>query len=174
MKIQTFHDLFVHKLQSIYDAENQIIEAMPTLIDLAFSQDLKNTINKHLTETEQQKEKLEKLCYDINIDLEGPSNLAIEGMLDEAMELMQDNEPSPIIDAALIATIQAIEHYEISSYGSAAGWAEQMQHENAKKVLAEIKDVETNADQTLSQLAESIINKQAAQTSGQIAMGRMG
>jgi ferritin-like metal-binding protein YciE len=172
MEIQTFHDLFVYKIQSIYDAVNQIIEAIPTMIDLASSQDLKNILVKHLKETDRQKEKLEKLSDDMEIDLEGTSSLAMEGILDDAMELLQDNEPSPIADAALIAAAQVIEHYKISSYGSAAEWAEQMQHMEAQKVLAELLEEEKNADKALSQLAESRINKQAAQASGQIAMGR--
>lgn len=174
MKITSFHELFVHKIQAIYDAENQIIQAMPTMIDLCSSQDLRTSFEQHLTETQAQKDKLEKLCDEMNIELEGPSNLAMEGMLDEGMELFQDNEKSPILDAALIAAAQGIEHYEISCYGTAAEWAEKMGHEEAKQVLGEILQEEKKTDEMLTKLAKTIINSQAAETSGQIAMGRTG
>src|SRR4051812_14552007 len=101
MKLQTFHDLFVHKIQAIYDAEKQMTEAMPTLIDLCFSEELKSSMQKHLSETEKQIEKLEILCNDLAIEAEGPSNLAMEGMIDQTMELLQDNVPSAILDAAI-------------------------------------------------------------------------
>jgi ferritin-like metal-binding protein YciE len=174
MKIQNFHELFVHKVQAIYDAENQAIEAMPTMIDLCSSAELKQAMEKHLTESQNQKAKLEDLCNTMNIELEGPSNLAMEGMIDESMELLQDNEPSPILDAAIIAAAQAIEHYEITCYGTAAEWAEQMGHTDAQKILAEIMNEEKETDKKLQHLAEATINKQAADMSGQIAMGRMG
>lgn len=174
MKISTFHNLFVHKIQAIFDAERQILEAMPTLIELASSQDLKNGMKQHLIETEQQYNKLEKLCLSLDIDPESLSNLAIEGMIDETMELLQDNEPSPIIDAAIIAAAQAVEHYEISAYGTAAEWAENLGLTEAKQTLAEILIEEKKTDQLLSDLAVKGINKQAVQMSGQIPMGRMG
>lgn len=174
MKIATFHDLWVHKIQSIYDAENQILEAMPTITDLCSSLELRTHFQKHFEETQKQKEQLEKLCDEMNIELEGPSNLAIEGIIDEGMELLQDNEPSPILDAAIIAAVQAVEHYEITCYGTAAEWAKKMGHDNALKVLVEILDEEKKTDELLTQLAEQTINKQAADVSGQVAMGRMG
>lgn len=174
MQIQTFQDLFLQKIQAIYDAERQITEAMPTLIDLCSSQELKDNLQKHLQETEKQIEKLEKLCDEMNLEIEGPSNLAMEGMIDETMELLQDNQPSPIVDAAIIAAAQSIEHYEISCYGTAAEWAEQIGNEEAQKVLAEIMNEEKMTDEKLSFLAESSINKLATQMSGQVPMGRMG
>lgn len=173
MQIRSFHDLFIQKIQAIYDAERQITEAMPTLIDLCSSEELRDNLQKHLDETEKQIEKIEKLCDEMDIEVEGPSNLAMEGMIDETMELLQDNQSSPIVDAAIVAAAQAVEHYEISCYGTAAEWAEQMGHENAQKVLAEIMEEEKATDAKLSFLAESNINKKATQMSGQVAMGRM-
>src|SRR4029079_9996286 len=99
---------------------------------------------------EKQKENLEVLCNDMNIELEGPSNLAMEGLIDQTMELIQDNETSPILDTALIAAGQAFEHYEISSYGTAAEWAEKLGFDQAKKVLAEIMLEEKATDEALS------------------------
>ncbi len=174
MKIRTFHELLIQKIQSIYDAECQITEAMPTLIDLVSSQELKMNLQMHFEETEKQKERLEILADEMNLELEGPSNLAMEGIIDEAMDLLQDNTKSPIVDAAIIAACQAVEHYEITCYGTAAEWADVMNHENAKQVLGEILQEEKHSDQKLQQLAESMINKQAADMSGQTAMGRMG
>ncbi len=161
MKMTTFHALFVHKIQSIYDAENQIIEAMPTVIDLCSTQALKDHMQKHLNETEDQIEKIEKLADELNIELEGYSNLAMEGMIDETMDLLQDNEPSPLLDAAIIAAAQAIEHYEMSCYGTAAEWAKQMGHESAKQVLGDILEQEKTTDELLTKLAETTVNKQA-------------
>ena len=174
MKMNTFEELFVHKMQSLYDMENQIIESMPTLLDMCSSQGLKDALQKHLQETEKQKEKLEVLANDLNIELEGPSNLAMEGMIDETMEMIQDNQKSPLMDAALIAAAQAVEHHEIACYGTAAEWAEKLGFDEAKKVLAEIMDEEKASDETLSKLAVETINQQAKDVSGQIAMGRTG
>lgn len=174
MKMNTFEELFVHKMQSLYDMENQIIESMPTPLDMCSSQGLKDALQKHLQETEKQKEKLEVLANDLNIELEGPSNLAMEGMIDETMEMIQDNQKSPLMDAALIAAAQAVEHHEIACYGTAAEWAEKLGFDEAKKVLAEIMDEEKASDETLSKLAVETINQQAKDVSGQIAMGRTG
>lgn len=167
MKINTFAELFTHKIQSIYDAENQIIEAMPTVIDLASNRELKSSLQKHLDETITQKEKLETLCDMLNMEIEGPSNLAMEGIVDHAMELFSDNEPSPILDAAIIAAAQEIEHFEISTYTTAAEWAEQLQFTDAENILAEIMNEEKHSDEILSKLAEQFVNKNATQTSGQ-------
>jgi ferritin-like metal-binding protein YciE len=174
MQIKTFQDLFVRKIQAIYDAENQIVEAMTPLAEFCSSQELKTAFQKHLKETEKQIEKLEALCDEMNIELEGPSNLAMEGMIDETMELIQDNEKSPLMDAALIAAAQSVEHYETSCYGTAATWAEQLGHIQAKKILGEILQEEKKEDEQLTQLAETLINQQANNLSGQIAMGRTG
>lgn len=173
MKLQTLHDLFIHKIQALYDAESQIIESMPTIIDLASNVELKNNLKKHLEETIKQKGELEKLCSYLDIDVEGPSNLAMEGIIDNNLELLQDNTPSPILDAAIIAGSQAIEHYEISCYGTAVEWAELMQHTQAKQILGDILKEEKNTDKLLTQIA-TMINKQAMQMEGQIPMGRMG
>ncbi len=173
MKLDTLHGLFVHKIQAIYDAEKQITETMPTLIDLCSSQTLKSNMKKHLTETEKQIEKLEKLCDEMNIELEGPSNLAMEGMIDDTMELISDSEPSPILDAAIISAAQAVEHYEISCYGTAAEWADLMSHDNAKEILGEILTEEKATDELLTQMAKDI-NEKAMQMAGSIPMGRMG
>ena len=174
MKLELFTNLFVRKIQCIYDAEQQIIEAMPTVIDLCTSQELQQTLQKHFDETERQIEKIEMLADELNIELEGSSNLGMEGLIDDMMDLLAENEKSPILDAAIIASAQEIEHYEIGSYGTAAEWAEQLGFDNAKKVLAEIMNEEKTADALLSQLAETLINKEAIETNGQIAMGRMG
>ena len=174
MKMKTFEDLFVNKMQSLYDTENQIIAAMPTLIDLCSTAELKKAFEQHLTETQTQKDRLEVLCNDMNIELEGPSDLAVEGIIDQAMELIQDNEKSPILDAALVACVQALEHYEITCYGTAAEWAETLGFIQAKNALAEIMKEEKKTDKLLSELAEQSINQQAKNVSGQIAMGRTG
>lgn len=161
MKLQTLHDLFVHKIQDLYDAEHQITQAIPQMMEVATSPDLKMGMEKHLEETRGQIKRLEELCREMGIEPQGKTCTGMEGIIEETVEVMQENTPSPALDAALLAGAQMVEHYEIAGYGTAAALAKQMNHTNALKLLLQTLEEEKAEDIKLSELAETKINKEA-------------
>jgi ferritin-like metal-binding protein YciE len=171
MKFTTFHELFVEKLQKLYDGEQQMIQAMPMMIDACTSMELKKSFEAHFRETQEQAKKLEAACKELGVELGGKSNIAMEGMIEETVQLIQENDKSPILDAALIACAQTVEHYEIACYGTAAAFAKQMGHQKALEYLVEILAEEKMTDEKLTKMAETTINKQAQEASdGKYAM----
>jgi ferritin-like metal-binding protein YciE len=172
MKLENLHDLFMLELQSIYDAEQQITQAIPQLLTIVQSPQLKEALESHLKETESQIERLEKICHEIDCEPVGKQSIGMEGIIEEAIELLQDNlTPSAILDAALISCLQKIEHYEISSYGSASAHAKQLENDSALNILIDIMGEEKKCDEELSSLAEEVINKLAdSSTSTNYAM----
>ena len=171
MKLDTLHDLFVLEIQDLYDAENQIIQAMPQLMDVVTSNTLKEGIQNHLDQTREQIKRLEKICQELDIEPNGKTCVGMEGIIEEGIELLQEAVPSPTLDAALIAALQKVEHYEISGYGTTAAYAKQMGHTKALDLLHTTLEEEKDEDAALSKLAEGIINKEAyASQQGKYAM----
>lgn len=165
MKLQSLRDLLIEEVQDLYDGEQQIIQAMPKLIEMTQSQNLKKAFSDHLEETKLQAKKLEKLCQELNFSAEGKSCFGMEGILEEGIELMSENEPSALLDAGLIGAAQRIEHYEIAGYGTAATLAEQLGYYHAKEVLGGILQEEKQSDEKLTELATHVINQKAYATS---------
>lgn len=163
MKLNRLHDLFVLELQDLYDAEQQITQAIPQMLEFVHSDDLKEALSSHLEETRGQISKLEKLAQDLDIDLSGKTCIGMEGIIEEAVELMQEATPSWTLDSALIGCAQKVEHYEIAGYGTAAAYAKQIEHDEALNTLLDILQEEKNSDQALTNLAEGLINRQADQ-----------
>lgn len=170
MKLTNLHDLLVEEIQDMYDAEHQITLAMPQIIDMVKSQDLQRAFEKHLSETTVQIDKLNVIAKDLGIDPQGKACLGMEGIIEEAVELMQENDPSPVLDAALIAAAQKVEHYEIASYGSAATYAKELGLTDTLQLLLEILDEEKATDQKLTELAKTQENVEAINMSGMKAM----
>jgi ferritin-like metal-binding protein YciE len=170
MKLTNFHDLFVLKVQKLYDGEQQIIEALPKMIEMCTTPELKTAFESHLEETREQARKLEDLCSKLNIEPEGMANMGMEGIIEAGTEVMMANDKSPLLDAAIIATAQDVEHAEIAGYGTAATYAELLGIHEAKEVLGDILQEEKATDETLTQIAEQIINKEAQQTTKRFAM----
>lgn len=172
MKLDSLHDLFIIELQDLYDAEQQITQALPQLLPIVNSPALKEAMQHHLTETEEQITKLETVCQNLGIEPVGKQCVGMEGILEESVELLQDNpQPSAVLDAALIGALQKVEHYEICGYGSAAAYAKQMGHTDAMDILIEIMNEEKKTDEELTRLAEGMINEQAdASQNGKYAM----
>ena len=161
MKLDKLYDLFVLELQDLYDGEQQITQAIPQMLEFAQSDELKEALATHLEETRSQSQKLEEATKSLGIELEGKTCLGMEGIIEEATELMQEGVPSWTLDAGLIACAQKVEHYEIAGYGTAAAYAKQMGHTEMLNVLLDILQEEKNADQKLTSIAEGLINRKA-------------
>lgn len=167
MKLENLNDLFILELQDLYDAEQQITQAIPQLLTVVQSPQLKEIMETHLRQTESQIERLEKICREMDIEPVGKQCVGMEGIIEGSIELLQDNlTPSATLDAALISCAQKIQHYKISGYGSAAAYAKQLRFTTAQATLAEIMNEEKQTDTELSSLAEGVINKQADPATG--------
>jgi ferritin-like metal-binding protein YciE len=160
--IQTLDDLFVHTLRDIYYAEKQIVEALPKMIEKATAPDLKAGFEKHLEETEGHIARVEKVFDMHGVEAREVDCPAIDGILEEADEVSGEVEDKRVLDAALIASAQAVEHYEITRYGTLIAWAKQLGREDCASVLAQNLKEEEATDKKLSALAETRVNREAA------------
>lgn len=160
--ITTLDELFVHTLRDIYYAEKQIEEALPEMIGKATSPELKSAFETHLAETRGHIERVEKVFEMHDVKTKGVDCPAIDGILEEAKEVSGDVEDKQVLDAALIASAQAVEHYEITRYGTLIAWAREIGRDDCAAVLAENLEEEETTDRRLSELAERRINRQAA------------
>jgi ferritin-like metal-binding protein YciE len=154
-------DLFHETLKDIYFAENKIIKTLPKMAKAAQSRDLAAAFNKHLRETQGQVKRLDQVFRIIGKPARGKPCEAINGITDEGAEIMKDFKGMPALDAGLLAAAQAVEHYEISRYGTLRTWAEELGMPDAAKLLQATLDEEEATDQTLTKLATSVINLEA-------------
>jgi len=159
--IKTFDDLFLHQLQDVYYAENQITKALPKMIEKATAAPLKQGFKTHLTETEDQIKKLDKVFGLLGEKPKGATCPAIDGIIKEANEVAGDIADKTVLDAALIASAQAVEHYEITRYGTLVSWSKQLGRDEIATIFQEILDEEKATDEKLTKLAETKINKKA-------------
>ena len=154
-------DLFHETLKDMYYAEKKILAALPKMAKAAHSDELRAAFQKHEGETEEQVNRLEQVFEAIDQPAKGKTCDAINGIIDEAKEFMKEFKDSPALDASLIAAAQAVEHYEISRYGTLKTWAGQLGLEEAADLLDETLDEEKNTDQRLTDLAQSAMNEEA-------------
>jgi len=162
MKIENLNDLFLHTLQDMYFAENQVVKALPKMVKAADSADLAKALDKHLTETKEQVSRLESVFGLLDEKPKATKCPAIEGILKEAEELMSEIKDPDTRDAAMIAAAQAVEHYEITRYGTLVSWAKLLGLKDAADILSKTLKEEYGADQTLTKIAERKLNKEAA------------
>ena len=160
--IETLDDLFVHTLQDIYYAENQITKALPTMIEKASDPQLRQGFQTHLAETQGQIKRLEQVFQMHGHSPKGVDCPAIDGIIEEADEVASDVADKEVLDAALIASAQAVEHYEITRYGTLIAWAKQLGRADCAAMLQQNLDEEKSADQKLTAMAESKVNRTAA------------
>lgn len=161
--IKTMDDLFVHQLQDIYYAEKQILKALPKMIDKATDSTLKNDFSKHLSETEGHVQRVEEVFRMHGATAKAVDCPAIDGILKEADEVAGEVADKQVLDAALIAAAQAVEHYEMTRYGTLVAWAKLLGRPDCASVLAKNLAEEHNADAKLTKLAESRVNMRAAE-----------
>jgi ferritin-like metal-binding protein YciE len=160
-KEKQLHDLFLDTLKDIYFAERKILTALPKMAKAAQSPKLKAAFEKHLTETEGQVERLEQVFAAIDETPKGKTCDAIMGILDEGKAIMDEYKGMPALDAGLLAAAQAVEHYEISRYGTLRTWANELGYAEAVKLLDATLKEEKATDSALSQLAVSEVNQHA-------------
>ena len=154
-------ELFHDTLKDIYFAEKKILAALPKMAKAAQSEELRAAFEKHHGETEGQVERLEQVFATIDKKPQGKTCAAIVGITDEGAEIMQEYEGSPALDAGLLAAAQAVEHYEISRYGTLIAWAEELGLDDAVPLLQETLDEEEATDDALTEIAKTAINQQA-------------
>ena len=159
--ITSFEDLFLHQLQDVYYAENQITKALPKMIDKATDAGLKAGFETHLRETEGQIARLDRVFDLIGEKAKGVTCPAIDGIIKEANEVAGDIADKAVLDAALIASAQAVEHYEITRYGTLIAWANTLGRDEIAAILKETLDEEYATDDKLTQMATSKANPKA-------------
>jgi ferritin-like metal-binding protein YciE len=162
MSEKDLNALFVDTLKDIYYAEKQIFKALPKMAKAASSDQLRSAFEKHHDETEGHIERLEKIFELVDKPARGKKCDAIEGILDEGKEIMDEYEDTPALDAGLLAAAQAVEHYEISRYGTLKAWAEKLGLKDAVRLLDQTLSEEKKTDETLSRIAVSAVNAEAA------------
>jgi len=160
-KTKTLSDLFHDTLKDIYFAEKKIMSALPKMAKAAQSEALRAAFENHLEETEGQVDRLELVFEEIGAKAQGKTCDAIMGILDEGKEIMSDYKGAPALDAGLLAAAQAVEHYEISRYGTLITWADELGLTNASRLLKETLAEEKKTDQTLTDIAKSVVNAEA-------------
>jgi ferritin-like metal-binding protein YciE len=160
--IKTMDELFLHTLQDIYYAEQQIEKNLPTMIKKATSRDLTAGFQKHLEETQGQIKRLEQVFADYGQPAKGVDCPAIDGILKEASHIAGEIDDKDVLDAALAAAAQAVEHYEITRYGTLIAWAKELGYDKLVKPLELNLAEEVKTDKSLSALAEKKLNKKAA------------
>jgi ferritin-like metal-binding protein YciE len=161
--MKTLQDLFMHQLKDIYYAEQQILKALPEMVKSAKSEKLRKAFETHLEETKGQVERLDKVFSLCGAKAEGQTCPAIQGIIKEHKEIAQEVSDPEAMDAALAADAQAVEHYEISRYGTLIAWAKQLGLPgDVARLLGETLKQEYHADEVLSEVAEQQLNKKAA------------
>jgi ferritin-like metal-binding protein YciE len=160
--ISTMDDLFIHALQDIYYAERQIEKSLPDMVAKASDAELKRGFRKHLSETKAQIKRLERVFKLIKREPEGTRCPAIDGIIEEANDIAGDVEDKMVLNAALIAAAQAVEHYEMTRYGALVAWARVLGRADIARLLAQNLKEEKATDKKLSGIAKRKINRKAA------------
>ena len=158
MALDSLHDLYVEELKDLYNAENQLLKALPKMVKAATHLDLKNTFKEHLEVTRNQVTRLETIFEKLDESPKGKKCKAMEGLVAEAADTIAEDGTSSVKDAALIASAQRVEHYEMAGYGCVRTFAKLLGYEEAAELLQATLDEEGEADKALTELAETIIN----------------
>jgi ferritin-like metal-binding protein YciE len=169
MKIKNLEDLFLSEVRDIYDAEKQLVRALPKMARAACTEELRAGIEEHLEQTRNHVARLEKVFELIGQKARGKSCEAMKGLIEEGKELIDEDGEPAAKDAGLIAAAQKVEHYEIATYGCLATWARQMGRADCAHLLHETLNEEKATDEKLTQLAEGMINAEAQYPAGSMA-----
>lgn len=163
MKLNTLKDLYIHQLKDLYNAEKQLIKALPKMAKAATNKKLRQGFELHLEETKEHANRLEGLLSSHNQTTRGPKCKAMEGLIEEGKELMEEEADPEVLDAGLICAAQRVEHYEIAGYGCARSFAELIGDKEGQKILQKTLDEEGATDKKLTDLALSEINVSAVE-----------
>ena len=162
MELESLRALYVDELKDLYSAEGQILKALPRMIKAASSRPLQQALTEHERVTRKQVQRLERIFKDLDESPRGKKCHGMEGLLEEGKELISERPDPDVLDAGLISKAQHVEHYEIAGYGTVRAWAQQLGYDQHVELLQQTLDEEGEADKTLTQLAESSINIEAA------------
>jgi len=161
MALESLHDLYVDELRDLYSAESQLLKALPKMAKAASDEGLRAAFQEHLEVTRGQVERLERIFKRLGERPTGKKCVAMEGLIAEGKEMMGEDAPPSVMDAALISAAQKVEHYEIAGYGCVRTYARLLGDDDAAELLQETLDEEGEADKKLTELAESAINVEA-------------
>jgi len=161
--IKTMEDLFLHGLEDIFYAEQQIKKALPHMIEMATNRDLTSGLRMHLEETQKQIERLEQAFKKLGKEAKGAKCPAIDGIIEEANDISSDIADKSVLDAAIVSSAQAVEHYEICRYGTLIAWAEELGHDEIVRFLTSNLNEEKAANTKLNTVAlRKGVNKKAS------------
>jgi ferritin-like metal-binding protein YciE len=161
MKLESLKDLYLEQLKDLYSAETQLVQALPDMAKAATSPDLKSAFNDHLRQTEEHVRRLERIFQDLQQDPKGHTCEGMKGLVKEGQEMMKMRGEASVLDAGLIAAAQRVEHYEIAGYGTVRTYAELLGKDDHVTLLERTLQEEEQADEMLTELAESHVNEEA-------------
>jgi ferritin-like metal-binding protein YciE len=161
MKLDTLQKLYTEELRDLYNAENQLLKALPKMAKAASSEELKDAFEKHLEQTKGHVERLEQVFEELDERPKGKTCRAMKGLIQEGSELLEQDGDESVRDAGIIVAAQKVEHYEIAGYGSARTFAHLLGQNKAAELLQNTLDEESETNELLTRLAESIINPEA-------------
>jgi len=161
MEMESLHELYVDELKDLYSAEKQIVKALPKMVKNATNPELKEAFSNHLDETEGHVQRLEKIFQMLGEKAGGKKCKGMEGLIEEAKELLEEDAAEEVLDAGLISKAQHVEHYEMAGYGTVRTYAEQLGFADQAKLLQQTLDEEGKANELLTQIAESSVNLDA-------------
>jgi ferritin-like metal-binding protein YciE len=156
MKFHSLHELYIKELHDLYDAENQIVKALPKMIEASNSSQLRSALSDHLEQTKDQLVRLEQVFRLHNEEAEGETCKGISGIINEGKDIVKHDENPDVRDAGIISAAQRVEHYEMAAYGTVRTWAQQMGHTEAAELLQQSLDEEGEADKRLTEIAMNL------------------
>jgi ferritin-like metal-binding protein YciE len=158
MEMESLRDLYIEELKDLYSAEKQLVRALPKMAKNATHPDLRAAFENHLAETQGHVARLEKIFETLESSPRGKKCVGMEGLIEEANELLEEDAEEDVVDAGLISKAQHVEHYEMAGYGTVRTWAQVLGEERHAQLLQQTLDEEENADRLLTQLAEASVN----------------
>jgi ferritin-like metal-binding protein YciE len=161
MTLDTLQKLYISELRDIYSGENQLLKALPKMAEGASSSELRDAFEKHLEQTKGHVQRLEQLFEQLGESPKGKTCHGMKGLIEEGSEILKEGGEDSVLDAGIIVAAQKVEHYEIASYGSVRTFANLLDQHEAAKVLQSTLDEESETDEILNRLAESIVNPEA-------------
>jgi len=164
MKLNSLHDLYVHELQDLYSAENQIIKALPKMAENATTTELRSAFEEHLHQTREHVNRLDRIFERLNESAKGDKCQGVEGIIEEGEDLMDKDATESVCDAALIGSAQKVEHYEMAGYGTVRTFAQQLGYSEDARLLQMTLQEEEQTDKKLSSIAERRVNTEATRS----------
>lgn len=171
MKLDTLQQLYTDELRDLYNAENQLLKALPKMAKAASSEELKEAFEKHMEQTKSHVERLEEVFEELGEKPKGKTCRAMKGLIEEGLEILERDGDESVIDAGIIVAAQKVEHYEIAGYGSVRTFAHLIGQNKAAELLQTTLDEESETNELLNRLAESVVNPEALGESELVGAG---